>query len=224
MVTIGDMSKDQLLKILGTCMGPVQNNEVYATQCQNVMQELIKNQKRNALWRKVVAILLYIYCISWTVGALLAALLSRMGSLGAVVALLCGVVISVFLWKSRNRAVAKKITNAEQQLGTLQAQMTENIKPIIDMYEMIPSDCNNAYAVEFLYNAIYSGRASNFGEARVLLVADQRYRDEMAQRKYQADLEYKAKMVMAGAVADSGRQVGRGLTDIANSNRDRRYY
>lgn len=42
----------------------------------------------------------------------------------------------------------------------------------------------------------------------------------MAQRKYQIDKEHMAKLALVGAIAENGRQVGRGLNNIAESNRD----
>lgn len=46
----------------------------------------------------------------------------------------------------------------------------------------------------------------------------------MVQRKYQIDKEHMAKLAPVGAVAKNGRQVGRGLNNIAESNRDRMHY
>ena len=46
----------------------------------------------------------------------------------------------------------------------------------------------------------------------------------MAQRKYQIDKEHMAKLALVGAIAENGRQVGRGLNNIAESNRDRMHY
>lgn len=58
----------------------------------------------------------------------------------------------------------------------------------------------------------------------VFCLADQRYQAEMAQRKYQIDKEHMAKLALVGAIAENGRQVGRGLNNIAESNRDRMHY
>ncbi|MEE0289093.1 MAG: hypothetical protein U0J62_02560 [Lachnospiraceae bacterium] len=46
----------------------------------------------------------------------------------------------------------------------------------------------------------------------------------MAQRKYQIDKKHMAKLALVGAIAENGRQVGRGLNNIAESNRDRMHY
>lgn len=46
----------------------------------------------------------------------------------------------------------------------------------------------------------------------------------MAQRKYQIDKEHMAKLALVEAIAENGRQVGRGLNNIAESNRDRMHY
>lgn len=42
--------------------------------------------------------------------------------------------------------------------------------------------------------------------------------------KIQIDKEHMAKLALVGAIAENGRQVGRGLNNIAESNRDRMHY
>ena len=46
----------------------------------------------------------------------------------------------------------------------------------------------------------------------------------MAQRKYQIDKEHMEKLALVGSIDENGRQVGRGLNNIAESNRDRMHY
>ncbi len=228
MITIGDMNKEQLLKILGDCLPPLKNCEAYGIQYQNIEKENIKNHKRNSTFRKIVAIVLYIYFLaiwcSGIIGALLATFLPNNPQFGALIGGVCGIALAIFLWTKRNKAVEDKITNIEQQINNIQNQIAQILHPIVDMYNTIPTDCRSAYAVEFLYNAIYSGMATDFASARNMLVADQRYREEMAQRKYQIDKEYQANLAKAAAMKESGRQIKNGLNNIANSNNGNNIY
>lgn len=228
MVTIGDLNRDQLLTVLGSCVQPIQNNETYVFQHQNATREYNKNMKRNSSARKGVALVLYGYNMAiWCggiLGGILGSMISDLAVLGGLLGGVGGIAAAYFLWKKRNQAVEKKMLETAQMINAIQTQIEENIRPVIDMYRLIPTDCCDAYSIGFLYNVIYSGRASNFADARNILLADQRYREEMAQRKYQIDKEYQKNLVMAGAIAQHGKEIGRGLNNIAESNRDRMRY